>query len=110
MTQALGLTVIDAVRIPPASEKPRFTDDELRAIFPDSFGPLVEPFPAWPGLWHQKQSIVSLYIRAAEYARMGADIHMATMALGLPHGHFIKPPPKRERQRGERIQFPGWVH
>jgi len=110
MTQTLiRLAPIEAVQVPP---QPRFTEDELRAIFADSCGPLVDPFPRWPGLWHQSQSTASIYIRASEHRRLGADIPLATMATYLRRGGYINHPTPEipQQQRAAMpVEFPKWV-
>jgi hypothetical protein len=115
MTTMLGLAAIEAVRIPPLLPPPRtyppISDAELRATFTDSFGPLVAPFPTWPGLWHQGQSPVAAFMRAAELVRLGGNgTQLAKMAPALPSGGFIQPPrPVEPPVAPATVRFPEWV-
>jgi hypothetical protein len=77
-------------------------------------GPLVAPFPNWPGLWHRSTSPVAAFMRAAELVRLGGDgAQLARMAPELPTGGFIQPPrpvvPPRPPVMPATVRFPEWV-
>jgi hypothetical protein len=89
--------------------------EELHRMFGGtSYGPLVEPFPNWPGLWHRRSAAAD-YIRAVDRVRDGmvGDIRaLIPMARQVPHGGRIQPPslPVIPVQRSPlAVEFPEWV-
>jgi hypothetical protein len=89
----------------------RFAEQELRAMFTDSFGPLVEPFPDWPGLWHDTCSTAASYIRAVDPVRLRYEGAAQVYKMIAPVGSRIKPtkPAGESVSTGIAIKFPEWV-
>jgi hypothetical protein len=78
-------------------------------MFTDSFGPLVEPFPDWPGLWHRTCSTAASYIRAVDPTRLRYEGASQVYKMIAPTGGFIEPGKPTVVVSGQSIRFPEWV-
>jgi hypothetical protein len=116
-TQALQrLAPIEFVQIPRPRVSPRyqrFTDQELREIFTDSSGPLVEPFPRSPEKWPAREVALQL-IRLRDVMRDGfrygfqfpADAHLRVRQLEQRYAEVAA---RRLVPRQQSLEFPEWV-